>query len=569
MDNAFDGDIVSTRPAHAFSPSSLPHLDAGSSENPPTSAIDLDYTTAVSDGISLMTEPPFIEREQSGHYDPAAEGHPMGFSGVLVRAQHQWVPPPQGYTHDGHPLGNPVFDANSFSVNTGFTNFNMRGIPSPTICSSSSIRGGNQVFEYRQSWLIPRVREPSSSQVTIEDYDERFRIVPPTLPYSSTHGNEFESGDITPNQDPFGDVDSLQSYPQDNSGHLQFAHPTGMQEPGFLHIRHSLDGMVAVSALISTNLASLLNLGSSVPAPAFSTPGHSLSLTSNPAYVHEFLTQQTPHWTAAFPWVDGEQRQTLFYYMSSSANPAIYNVGPEPSAGGDGLPVRGHGSPGNQRIGGNSPAEIALVFPHGPPPTSSSSLQSLPTRGRIIPDPSEVPCPYGPIYSSTVPCSYSTYLLHPFIHWVVHIRDQLEAIHTRRLKLQDGSIINTHKKRKNAKNYISDFCPACNQNFLEPREVRNHMISSSKCSQLVCCKDCGKGAGRQEGCGECTYLLHTVTIRSYVQLAKAIGYSHPDHPDPAKSATKRAAERGVQKVVQQELRTREVNRWTEGGSSWR
>ncbi|KAF8487962.1 hypothetical protein BU17DRAFT_72812 [Hysterangium stoloniferum] len=132
------------------------------------------------------------------------------------------------------------------------------------------------------SRVIPRVREPSSSQVTIEDYDERFGIVPPN---SSTHGNQFQI------QSPY-----------------RTAHPTGMQE-AYISSHSSLTGWrVAVSGSMATNLASLVNPGSSDPAPAFSTPGHSLSLTSNPAYVHEFLTQQRPHWPAAFPWVDGEQR---------------------------------------------------------------------------------------------------------------------------------------------------------------------------------------------------------------------------------------------------------------------
>ncbi|KAF8524878.1 hypothetical protein BU17DRAFT_63051 [Hysterangium stoloniferum] len=485
MDNAFDGDIVSTRPAHAFSPSCLSHL-----ENPPTSAIDLDHTTAVSDGISLMTDPPFIGREQRGHYDSAAEGHPMGFSGVPVV-------PPHGYTRGG------LVD----------------------------IRGGNQVFDYGS--FIPRVREPSFSQVTIEDYDEQFGTVPPTFPYSSTHGNEFQT-----------------------------AHPTGMQE-AYISSYSSLAGWngvsnstVAVSGSMTTNLASLENPGSSDAAPAFSTPGRSLSLASNPAYVHQFLAQQTPHWPAALPWVDGEQR-------SSSANPQSYNLGPELSAGGDGLPVRGHGSPGNQRIGGNSPAEVASIFPHGLPPTSSSSLQSFPTQGRISPHPSKIPCPYGPKYSTPVPCYRSTYLRSPFKHWMVHIRDQLWAIRRWRLKLRDASIINTHKKHKSAQKYLSDFCPACNESFLTSREVRNHMMSSPQCSQFFCCKDCGTGAGRQEGCAECAH-LKSLIIRTYVQLCKEIGYSHPEHPDLSESDNERAAEMAVQSGVEQDLKNREVKRGQKG-----
>ncbi|KAF8490395.1 hypothetical protein BU17DRAFT_104149 [Hysterangium stoloniferum] len=234
----------------------------------------------------------------------------------------------------------------------------------PTNRDPFAIRGGNNLTMDRESRttdcfvrsndlhsrVIPRVREPSSSQVTIEDYDERFGIVPPN---SSTHGNQFQT-----------------------------AHPTGMQE-AYISSHSSLTGWrVAVSGSMATNLASLVNPGSSDPAPAFSTPGHSLSLTSNPAYVHEFLTQQRPHWPAAFPWVDGEQR-------SSSASPNDYTLGPEPLAGGDVLPIRGHGTPSNQRISGNSPAQVAFVFPHGPPPTSSSSLQSFPTQGRISPNPTE------------------------------------------------------------------------------------------------------------------------------------------------------------------------------------
>ncbi|KAF8524879.1 hypothetical protein BU17DRAFT_84432 [Hysterangium stoloniferum] len=141
-----------------------------------------------------------------------------------------------------------------------------------------------------------------------------------------------------------------------------------------------------------------------------------LSLTSNPAYVHEFLTQQRPHWPAAFPWVDGEQR-------SSSASPNDHTLGPEPLAGGDGLPIRGHGTPSNQRISGNSPAQVAFVFSHDPPPPSSSSLQSFPTQGRISPNPLEMPCPFGPKYSAAVPCSHSIYLRHPFEHWLVVMID--------------------------------------------------------------------------------------------------------------------------------------------------
>ncbi|KAF8526987.1 hypothetical protein BU17DRAFT_61960 [Hysterangium stoloniferum] len=405
-------------------------------------------------------------------YDSAAEGHPMGFSGIPVRTQHQ-----------------DPFD----------------------------IRRGNNLTMDRlmisHSRFIPRVREPSFSQVTIEDYDERFGTVPPTFPYSFTHGNEFQT-----------------------------AHPTGMQE-AYISSYSSLAGWngvsnstVAVSGSMTTNLASLGNPGSSDAAPAFSTPGRSLSLTSNPAYVHEFLTQQTPHWPAALPWVDGEQR-------SSSANPTNYKSGPEPSAGGDGLPVRGHGSPGNQRIGGNSPAEVASIFPHGLPPTSSSSLQSFPTQGRISPHPSKIPCPYGPKYSTPVPCYRSTYLRSPFKHWMVHIRDQLWAIRRCRLKLRDASIINTHKKHKSAKKYISDFCPACNESFLTSREVQNHMMSSPQCSQFFCCKNCGTGAGASGG---------------------EIGYSHPERPDLSESDNERAAEMAVQSGVEQDLKIREVKRGQKG-----
>ncbi|KAF8524902.1 hypothetical protein BU17DRAFT_63074 [Hysterangium stoloniferum] len=75
----------------------------------------------------------------------------------------------------------------------------------PTNRDPFAIRGGNNLTMDRlmisHSRFIPRVREPSFSQVTIEDYDERFGTVPPTFPYSSTHGNEFQT-----------------------------AHPTGMQE---------------------------------------------------------------------------------------------------------------------------------------------------------------------------------------------------------------------------------------------------------------------------------------------------------------------------------------------------
>ncbi|KAF8524880.1 hypothetical protein BU17DRAFT_63052 [Hysterangium stoloniferum] len=161
----------------------------------------------------------------------AAKGRPMGFSGVpasaresclqcqLIQCWH-WNYELQ---HEKHTI--------------------------PTICSSSSIRGGNQVFDYGS--LIPRVREPSSSQVTIEDYDERFGIVPPN---SSTHGNQFQI------QSPY-----------------RTAHPTGMQE-AYISSHSSLTGCrVAVSGSMATNLASLVNPGSSDPAPAFSTPGHSLS----------------------------------------------------------------------------------------------------------------------------------------------------------------------------------------------------------------------------------------------------------------------------------------------------
>ncbi|KAF8524944.1 hypothetical protein BU17DRAFT_63106 [Hysterangium stoloniferum] len=404
----------------------------------------------------------------------AAEGHPMGFSGVPVRAQHQWVI----YTHGGL-------------------------VDRPTNRDPFAIRGGNNLTMDRlmisHSRFIPRVREPSFSQVTIEDYDERFGTVPPTFPYSSTHGNEFQT-----------------------------AHPTGMQA-AYISSYSSLAGWngvfnstVVVSGSMTTNLASLGNPGSSDAAPAFSTPGRSLSLTSNPAYVHEFLTKQTPHWPAALPWVDGEQR-------SSSANPTNYKSGPEPSAGGDGLPVRGHGSPGNQRIGGNSPAEVASIFPHGLPPTLSSSLQSFPTQGRISPHPSKIPCPYGPKYSTPVPCYRSTYLRSPFKHWMVHIRDQLWAI----------------------------------RSFLTSREVQNHMMSSPQCSQFFCCKNCGTGAGRQEECAECAH-LKSLIIRTYVQLCKEIGYSHPERPDLSESDNERAAEMAVQSGVEQDLKNREVKRGQKG-----
>ncbi|KAF8524903.1 hypothetical protein BU17DRAFT_63075 [Hysterangium stoloniferum] len=403
----------------------------------------------------------------------AAEGHLMGFSGVPVRAQHQC---PSSWIHS-----------------CGL-------VDRPTNRDPFAIRGGNNLT----------MDQPSSSQVTIEDYDERFGIVPPN---SSTHGNQFQI------QSPY-----------------RTAHPTGMQE-AYISSHSSLTGWrVAVSGSMATNLASLVNPGSSDPAPAFSTPGHSLSLTSNPAYVHEFLTQQTPHWPAALPWVDGEQR-------SSSANPTNYKSGPEPSAGGDGLPVRGHGSPGNQLIDGNSPAEVASIFPHGLPPTSSSSFQSFPTQGRISPHPSKIPCPYGPKYSTPVPCYRSTYLRSPFKHWMVHIRDQLWAIRRCRLKLRDASVINTHKKHKSAKKYISDFCPACNESFLTSREVQNHMMSSPQCSQFFCCKNCGTGAGASGG---------------------EIGYSHPERPDLSESDNERAAEMAVQSGVEQDLKNREVKRGQKG-----
>ncbi|KAF8526185.1 hypothetical protein BU17DRAFT_62177 [Hysterangium stoloniferum] len=240
---------------------------------------------------------------------------------------------------------------------------------------------------------------------------------------------------------------------------------------------------------------------------------------------------------------------------SSSANPQILNTGPEPSAGGDGLPVPGHRSPGNRRIGGNSPVEAAFISPHGPIPTFSSSLQTLPTLGRISPPPWEKPCPYGPKYGPKMPCNFSTYLRHPFKHWVVHVRDQLAAIRTHRLKLQDGSIINTSEKWEKGKKYISDFCPSCHKTFPRPREVRHHVMSTPECSKLALCKCCAPGAGHRKGCAECSDLLRTLIIRSYVQIAKEIGYSHPGDPDLQNIADRKV----VEGAVEQDLEKREYD----------
>ncbi|KAF8524931.1 hypothetical protein BU17DRAFT_84512 [Hysterangium stoloniferum] len=610
MSIAFNSDIAFTRRTHAFSPSSLPHLEAGSSENPPTGAIDFNHTTGLSDGIPLMTEPSLIEREQGGHYDQADEGHPMDLSGVPVHAQHHVFEsvPPQEYTHDGlvdrptnknplagyhnvpfadlcsperiyhhhgsqHPLRNHVIDASSLSVGIGNTSFNMESKPSPPISSSSSSRDGNQVFGYGSP--IPYAREMSSSQGTIEDYGGRFGIVPLTLPsYSSTHSHEYD--DIIPHQDPLGEVNALQAHTHENHCHPRFsslnqpqslpalpnrmrypyrtAHLTGIQDT-YISSYSSLaewNGVsnftVANSGSIYTNLASLANPGGTVPAPAFLTPGHTLSLMSNPAYVREFPIQRTPHSTVAFPWVDGAQR-------SSSANPQIYYRCPEPSAGGDGLPVRGHKSPGNQRIGGNSPTEVAFVPPHGPPPSSSSSLQTLPTLGRISLPPWKQPCPYGPKYGPKLPCNQLTYSRHPFKHWLVHVRDQLEAIRTNCLKLQDGSIIDTSEKWAMAMKYISDFCPSCHKTFPGPKEVRNHVLSSPECSTLVLCKYCAPGAGHRKGCAECSDLLRTLILRSYVQVVKEIGYRHPGDPDLQNTANRQV----VEWAVEQDLEKREYD----------
>ncbi|KAF8526184.1 hypothetical protein BU17DRAFT_62176 [Hysterangium stoloniferum] len=604
MDIGFNSDIESTHPAHAFfSSSSLPHLEAGSSENPPTGAIDLNHTTALSDGVPLVTESVFKEWEQWDQYYQPDEGHPMGFSGVPVHTQHHVFKsvPTQGYTHGGlmdrpanenplagyhnvpfadlgppepiyhhhgshhgHPLRNPVFDANSFSVGTGNTSWNMRRIPSPPISSSSSSSDRNQVFDYTS--------EMTSSQVTIEDYSERFGIVPPALPrYSFTHGHEYDY--ITRHPDPLGEVYALQGHTQENYCYPGFsplnqpylsalpnrrqsptAQLTGIQDT-YISSYSSLAGWngdsnstVATSASISTNLASLPNPGGTVPAAAFTTPGRSLSLTTNPAYVHGFPMQRTPHWPVAFPWVDEAHR-------SSSANPTMLNTSPEPSAGGDGLPVPGHRSPGNRRIGGNSPVEAAFISPHGPTPTFSSSLQTLPTLGRISPPPWEKPCPYGPKYGPKMPCNFSTYLRHPFKHWVVHVRDQLAAIRTHRLKLQDGWIINTSEKWEKGKKYISDFCPSCHKTFPGPREVRHHVMSTPECSKLALCKCCAPGAGHQKGCAECSDLLRTLIIRSYVQIAKEIGYSHPGDPDLQNIADRKV----VEGAVEQDLEKREYD----------
>ncbi|KAF8526177.1 hypothetical protein BU17DRAFT_62169 [Hysterangium stoloniferum] len=223
--------------------------------------------------------------------------------------------------------------------------------------------------------------------------------------------------------------------------------------------------------------------------------------------------QRTPHWPVAFPWVDGAHR-------SSSANPQILKTSPEPSAGGDGLPVPGHRSPGNRRIGGNSPVEAAFISPHGPIPTFSSSLQTLPTLGRISPPPWEKPCPYGPKYGPKMPCDFSTYLRHPFKHWVVHVRDQLAAIRTHRLKLQDGWIINTSEKWEKRKKYISDFCPSCHKTFPGPREVRNHVMSTPECSK----SSSANIAPQERGIGRAMskYLRKLDIVTREIQISKTL-----------------------------------------------
>ncbi|KAF8524936.1 hypothetical protein BU17DRAFT_84517 [Hysterangium stoloniferum] len=601
MSIAFNSDIAFTRRTHAFSPSSLPHLEAGSSENPPTGAIDFNHTTALSDGIPLMTEPSLIEQEQGGHYDQADEGHPMDLSGVPVHAQHHVFEsvPPQEYTHNGlgdrptnkNPLAGyhnvPFADLCSperiyhhHGIHSGITSL----MPAHSV-SALEIRASTwEAYRHLLSPVHPPVAtatrclimdRPFPMLETIEDYGGRFGIVPLTLPsYSSTHSHEYD--DIIPHQDPLGEVNALQAHTHENHCHPRFsslnkpqylpalpdrmrypyrtAHLTGIQDT-YISSYSSLaewNGVsnftVANSGSIYTNLASLANPGGTVPAPAFLTPGHTLSLMSNPAYVREFPIQRTPHSTVAFPWVDGAQR-------SSSANPQIYHNCPEPSAGGDGLPVRGHKSPGNQRIGGNSPTEVAFVSPHGPPPTSSSSLQTLPTLGRISLPPWKQPCPYGPKYGPKLPCNQLTYSRHPFKHWLVHMRDQLEAIRINCLKLQDGSIIDTSEKWAMAMKYISDFCPSCHKTFPGPKEVRNHVLSSPECSTLALCKYCAPGAGHRKGCAECSDLLRTLIIRSYVQVVKEIGYRHPGDADLQNTANRRV----VEWAVEQDLEKREYD----------
>ncbi|KAF8526179.1 hypothetical protein BU17DRAFT_62171 [Hysterangium stoloniferum] len=521
MDIGFNSDIESTHPAHAFySSSSLPHLEAGPVRIHPrvlsTSTIRrMAFHSLQSLSLKSRNSVVNMTKQMKVTLWASVSVPPQGYTqgGLVDRPTHEnqlrvtitfrlliWVPRnPFIITTvlmmGMHPLRNPVFDANSFSVGTGNTSCNMRRIPSPPISSSSSSRDRNQVFVYTS--------EMASSQVTIEDYSERFGIVLPALPsHSFTHGHEYDY--ITPHPDPLGEVYALQAHTQENYCYPGFsplnqpqclsalpnrrqspyrtARLTGIQDT-YISSYSSLAGWngdsnstVATSASISTNLASLPNPGGTVPAAAFTTPGRSL--------------------------------------RSSSANPQILNTSPEPSAGGDGLPSQDTGAP---EIGGSAGIHPLRLLSYLPM-----------VQHQHFPRPSK---PYPPL------AAYLHLRGKSLAHMGLNTspRCHLAAIRTHRLKLQDGWIINTSEKWEKRKKYISDFCPSCHKTFPGPREVRNHVMSTPECSK----SSSANIAPQERGIGR----------------AKEIGYSHPGDPDLQNIAAREV----VEGAVEQDLEKREYN----------
>ncbi|KAF8519479.1 hypothetical protein BU17DRAFT_65888 [Hysterangium stoloniferum] len=272
-----------------------------------------------------------------------------------------------------------------------------------------------------------------------------------------------------------------------------------------------------------------------------------------------------------------EYTQTGRLGRGAPANQTSYNLGPEPHTGGNSLPACSHWNHNNERVCGHSPAnppsltfiplgpelkpklktrnhraKTSLVGPKGrrgkePKPLPKSSFPSSssptswpPSSTHTALHPSKVPCPYGDMHCKKTVCSLATVLAHSLRHWVVHVRDELQAIANKTIKLCDGRIVNTHQKYRAAEQYLTHFCPTCHKAWSRAEQVRNHIQDNIECSMLAYCGGC-KGCNecynclvgdfRCENCKPCAKRRRELISGAYLQLAKTLGYRPPRRLD--------------------------------------
>ncbi|KAF8519477.1 hypothetical protein BU17DRAFT_65886 [Hysterangium stoloniferum] len=270
---------------------------------------------------------------------------------------------------------------------------------------------------------------------------------------------------------------------------------------------------------IATHVSpSMMSPWSGTTAPEYTQTGRLGSFTLYPCYTQVALEEQTSNRPPAFTRVDEAHTYGLLSELKPQSKTRNHRaktslVGPKGRRGKE--PKR---------------------LPKSSFPSSSSRTSWPPSSTHTALHPSEVPCPYGDMHCKKTVCSLATVLAHSLRHWVVHVRDELQAIANKTIKLCDGRIVNTHQKYRAAEQYLTHFCPTCHKAWSRAEQVRNHIQENVECSMLAYCGGC-KGCNecynclvgdfRCEHCKPCAKRRRELISGAYLQLANMLGYRPP------------------------------------------